>query len=65
MVDVISLVVAAAALTIAVYSWLAASRSPRNDVLAQVRDWAVMLWIYLRKLAAYASRTRIALILRN
>jgi len=39
MVDVVSLVVAAAALVVAVYSWLTASRAARNDVLAQVRDW--------------------------
>jgi hypothetical protein len=33
-------VVAAAALAVAVYSWGTASRSARNDVLAQVRDWS-------------------------
>lgn len=38
--NLISLVVAAAALAIAVYSWITASRAARNDVLAQVREWS-------------------------
>lgn len=38
--NLVGLIVAAAALAIAVYSWITASRAARNDVLAQVRDWS-------------------------
>ena len=38
--NLISLVVAVAALAIAAYSWMTASRAARNDVLAQVREWS-------------------------
>ena len=40
MSNLVSLVVAAAALAIAIYSWITASRAARDDVLAQVRDWS-------------------------
>lgn len=38
-INISSLLIAAAALVVAAYSWLTASRAARNDVLAQVRDW--------------------------
>lgn len=39
MLEQLSYAAAVAALVIAIYAWLTATRGARNDVLAQVREW--------------------------